>query len=269
MDFLQSMLKANDMGLVETIGTLASGKTLGDAGRKMSARVKAKKFEKMLLNAADAYASGYSSHNMAFLAVLAQSVVIGAATWGGVRAYSHYSDADEEENKKGNATVVAVVVAALVFFMISQARRQRMFSAFAGTNMAWEHFKFFSVPFVVFFVIWRSILPLAVADNHHVAFFAVGFAGAVYTAIRKFYLVFKLNDIEKDVFTKMASVFEACRGQEGSAGCDHKHAGFVRVFKQMRPHFKWRMRQIFGELDFAEIAKELSARQMYDNYRLI
>jgi len=271
MNFLRSMLKANDMSLAETFGTLASGKSLGDAGSKLSARVKAKKFEKMLLNAADSYAAGYNSHNTAFLAAVAQSVVIGAATWGGMKAYAHYSDADEQdanENKKGKEIFVAVVVAALVFFLISQARRQRMFSVFAGTNMAWQHVQFFGVPFVVFFIIWRSILPLDVADTYHVAFFATGFAGAIYTAMRKFYFVYKLNDIEKDVFTKMSSVFEACTGA-GADGCDHEHAGFARLFKQMKPYYKRKMRQTFGELDFAEIAKELSARQMYDNFKII
>ncbi|CAN0070042.1 unnamed protein product, partial [Ectocarpus sp. 4 AP-2014] len=266
MNFVNSMLKANDIGLTETVGALASGKSLGDAGCKLSARVKATKFEKMLLNAADSYVAGYTSHNMAFLGAIAQSVGIGAATWGGMKAYAHFSDPDESndgENNKGKEIIVAVAVAALVFFLITQARRQRMFSVFAGTNMAWQHVKFFSVPFVAFFVIWRSVLPHDVAEIHHVAFLAAGFAGAVYTAIRKFYFVYKLNDIEKDVFTKIASVFEACPGP-GADGCDHQHAAFARLFKQMKPSFRRRMRQTFGELDFAEIAKELSARQMYD-----
>ncbi len=268
MNFVNSMLKANDISLTETVGALASGKSLADAGSKLSARVKAKKFEKMLLNAADSYAAGYSSHNMAFLGAIAQSAGIGAAAWGGMKAYAHYSDPDEgdenSENQKGKEIIGAVAVAALVFFLVLQARRQRMFSVFAGTNMAWQHVKFFSVPFVVFFIIWRIILPLDVAGYHHVAFFAAGFAGAVYTAIRKFYFVYKLNDIEKDVFTTMASVFEACPGA-GADGCDHQHAGFARIFKQMKPYFIRKMRQIFGELDFAEISKELSARQVYDN----
>ena len=267
MNFVNSMLKANDISLTETVGTLASGKSLADAGSKFGARFKAKKFEKMLLAAADSYAAGYSSHNMAFLGAIAQSVGIGAAAWGGMKAYAQYSDSDEAdvgEKQKGKENIVAVAVAALMFFLVLQARRQRMFSVFAGTNMAWQHVKFFSVPFAVFFIIWRIILPLDVAGYHHVAFFAAGFAGAVYTAIRKFYFVYKLNDIEKDVFTTMASVFEACPGADAD-GCDHKHAGFARIFRQMKPYFIQRMRQIFGELDFAEISKELSARQIYDN----
>ena len=48
---------------------------------------------------------------------------------------------------------------------------------------------------------------------------------------------------------------------------------FVKMSKgesQVRNEFSTgKIRQTFGELDFADIAKELSARQMYDNFKLI
>lgn len=269
MNFLKNTLKLNNIGAVEAVSTLASGDSLVDAGKKLGSRVKALKFESLLLNAAESYVAGYSTHNRALLGVVGASTGVGAGVWGTIKAWKYFNDQKDEDEKStgpmtvsGSESLIAFFFFALVFAFIMMSRRQKMFSALAGTNMVNQYVKFFTIPFVVFFVIWRVILPSDKFKLHHVAFFAAGFAGAILALVKKFYFVYKLNDIEKDVFTNLASIFDACKG---NTGCDHEHAGFMEVFKWMKPTYIREMKRIFGELDFAEISRELAKSQIYDN----
>lgn len=59
MDFFN--LSSNGMGAVETVSTLASGDSIVDAGKNLAKRALSKKFEKVLIDSADAYVAGYSS----------------------------------------------------------------------------------------------------------------------------------------------------------------------------------------------------------------
>ena len=131
--------------------------------------------------------------------------------------------------------------------------------------MAGEYARWFTISFAVFFILWRVVIPTDVFKSHHVAIFAAGFAGAFLSLVKKFYFVFKLNDLEKEVFDSLASAFDACKdGAAGAPTCDHKHAGFVRLFEKVSTVLQQRMKMIWGNLDYAEIAREISKSQKFD-----
>ncbi|CAM9604472.1 unnamed protein product [Ectocarpus fasciculatus] len=269
MEFLKNTLKLNNIGATEAISTLASGESLVDAGKNLGKRVMALKFEKLLMNAADSYVAGYSTHNRALLGVAGRSAGVSVSLWGAIKGWKYYNESlDEDErytgpmNAQGAEGVIAFVVFALVFLLINMYRRQNTFSVLAGTNMVNQYVKFFSVPFAVFFVAFRVMIPSDVAPSHMIMALAAGLASAVLFAVKKFYFVYKLNDIEKDVCTNISSIFDACSGNNN---CTHEHAGFMNVFKWMNPGYIREMKRIFGELDFAEISRELSKSQIYDN----
>jgi len=256
---------------VEAIATLVSGNSVTDAGNKLAKRAFSKRFEKLLLEAADAYVAGYSSKNMAFLGSLGISAGAGAATWGSMKAWSYLNKEDEEEENTLNANsavglfsgVAAFVVFAIVFALINIVRRQRMFSKLAGSNMANQYIKFFTIPLVIMFGVLRVMIPLETATTSQIFLFALGASTAFVFFVRKFYFVFKLNDIEKDVFATLASVFEECKDL-GSDDCSHEHAGFIDVFNKVKTVLQATMKTLFGTLDYAEISRELSKGQIFD-----
>ena len=109
------------------------------------------------------------------------------------------------------------------------------------------------------------MVPTEVFKTHHVALFAAGSAGAFLMLVRKFYFVYKLNDLEKEVFAALASAFDACKGvTAGAAQCDHEHAGFVRLFEKVSTVLQQQMEMIWGTIDYAEIAREISKSQKFD-----
>lgn len=272
MNFIQGMLKANGVGPVETVSTLASGTSLADSGEKLAKRALSKKFEKLLIDSADSYVAGYSSNRMAMLGAAGISAGVSAATWGSLKALKYFNEQKDEEEQSDNinvagrgASLIALAVFATVFLIVMTTRRQRTFTALAGTNMASQYAKFFTVPFVLFFVLWRVVIPTDVFKTHHVAIFAAGFAGAFLSIAKKFYLVSKLNDLERDVFSTLASAFDACQGVGvGAAKCDHEHAGFVTLFEKVSTLLQKKMTMIWGKLDYAEIAREISKSQKFD-----
>lgn len=270
MNFIKGMLDANGMGAVETVSTLASGDSLAEAGKNVAKRALSKKFEKILIDSADSYVAGYSSNLMAMLGVAGISAGVGATTWGSMKALNYFNDQKEEEDRSENMKMVgaaapfaAFVVFAIVFATIMMTRRQRMFTEFAGTNMVNQYVKFFTIPFVFFFILWRVVLPSDKFKIHHVAAFAAGFAGVVLSLVKRFYLVYKLNDMEKDVFSSLATVFDACK-EVGAKNCDHEHAGFVRLFEKVSTMLQLDMKRIWGELDYGGISREISKSQKFD-----
>lgn len=272
MNFIQGILKANKMGAVETVSTLASGDSLVDAGEKLAKRALSKKFEKLLIDTADSYVAGYSSNRMAMLGVAGISTGIGALTWGSLKALKYFNEQKDEWEQSEKidfagrgAGLIAFAVFAAVFLVIMTIRRQRTFKVLTGTNMARQYAKFFTIPFALFFILWRVVMPTEIFKTHHVAIFAAGFAGVFLSIAKKFYLVYKINDIEKEVFSTLASAFDACKGvSPGADKCDHEHAGFVRLFENVSTFLQLKMKRIWGEIDYAEISREISKSQKFD-----
>ena len=272
MNFAQKMLQSNGLGAVEAVSTLASGGSLAESGQKLAKRALSLKFEKLLLDSADAYVAGYSSNTMAMLGVAGISTGVGAATWGSLKALAHFNEQRDGEKQSdsiraagGAAGFVAFAVFATVFLIVMTTRRQRMFKAFTGTSMAGQYAKCFTVAFALFFILWRVVVPTDVFKTHHVVIFAAGFAGAFLSLVKKFYFVFKLNDLEQEVFASLASAFDACKDVAvGAQTCDHQHAGFVRLFEKVNTVLQKRMKIIWGTLDYAEIAREISKSQKFD-----
>ena len=272
MDFIKGMLKANGVGGVEAVSMLASGGSLADSGQKLAKRALSKKFEKLLIESADSYVAGYGSNRMAMLGVAGISTGVSAATWGSLKALNYFNEQKGEGEQSESisfagrgAGLIAFGVFAAVFLVIMVTRRQRTFKALAGTSMASQYAKFFTIPFILFFILWRVVIPTDVFKTHHVAIFAAGFAGAFLSIAKKFYLVYKLNDIEKDVFSTLADAFDACKGvAAGADKCDHEHAGFVRLFENVSTVLQNNMKKIWGKLDYAEIAREISKSQKFD-----
>lgn len=58
------------------------------------------------------------------------------------------------------------------------------------------------------------------------------FRRVVLSLVKKFYFVYKINDMEKDVLSSLAAVFDACKDVDAN-NCDHEHAGFVRLLKKV------------------------------------
>lgn len=272
MNFIQGMLKSNGLGAVEAVSTLASGGSLADSGKKLAKRALSLKFEKLLIDSADSYVAGYSSNTMAMLGVAGISTGVGAATWGSLKALAHFNEQRDYDKQSdsirfagGAAGFVAFAVFAAVFLIVMTARRQRMFKAFTGTSMAGQYAKFFTIPFVLFFVLWRVVIPTDVFKTHHVAIFAAGFAGAFLSLVKKFYFVYKLNDMEREVFDSLASAFDACKDVgPGALTCDHEHAGFVRLFEKVSTVLQQNIKRIWGKIDYADIAREISKSQKFD-----
>lgn len=247
----------------------ASGNSLADAGNNISKRLLAKKFEKSLLSAADAYVAGYSSRNTALLGVAGMSAAAGATAWGSLKAWDYASKSTEStQEQKENpsragmvASFAAFAVFAIVFVLVTTARRQNMFVAFTGDNMVADYAKFTAIPLALLFVGLRVSISSDKMGTRNVLLLASAISGAFFTAAKQFYLVFKLNGIERDVFSTLATVFDTCKAEP----CNHEHAGFISVFDQINTVLQNNLGMVFGEVDYAEIARELSKAQLYDN----
>lgn len=272
MNFITNALK-NPTALT-SISTVASGGSLQESAKNLSNFAKAKKFEGLFLTSAENYASGFSSMNMASFNALGKSLGIGAVTLGSMKLWNlvNKKDDEEDEEKKGIVSteeIIAVILVVVIsLIVISMIRRQKMFSVMAGTNMIDQYVKFFTIPFVVFFIIWRIILPSDTVKLHHVAILAAGFSGALLSAINKFYFVYTLNKLERDTFVTMSSVFDKCQGVSAAA-CDHEHSGFIRAFNNNKKNFLYRkiiqiMKNRLGGADFGDMTRELAKAQKFD-----
>jgi VanZ family protein len=270
MNFLKGALQNTGVGGLEAVSTLASGNSVAESGKNFAKRAMSKKFEKIFIQAADAYASGYSSTNMALLGTVGISAAVSGVVWGGMKGVAYLDRLkDEEDQSEGLEFVgalahfVAFVLFAVVFVIMNSVRRQKMLSVLAGENMASQYAKFFSIPLAIFFVGLRVMIPVESMKTYQVLAVASILAGVVVGIAKKFYFVYKINVLEKGVFESIAAAFDACK-DAGSGVCDHEHAGFLTVFNNLNSVLQANVRQVFGRVDYAEIAREISKSQKFD-----
>lgn len=270
MNFLQNAMGKTGLGAAEAVSTLASGGSILGAGKNLAKRSMSKKFEGMFVKAADAYVAGYSSPNMAMLGAVGVSASVTVAVWGSMKGLNYINETKEEEEQSHSikavgmlADFVAFFVFALVFIIVNTTRRQKMFSSLAGENMVSQYAKFFTIPLVLLFVSLRVMIPSDSMESYQVFLLASGLSGVIVALVKKFYFIFKINDIEKSVFETIASVFEECSGSTAET-CGHKHAGFITVFNNINSVLQHDMKRVFGELNFADIAREISKSQKFD-----
>jgi len=83
----------------------------------------------------------------------------------------------------------------IVFALVTIIRRQKMFSALAGRNVLF------------------GVLRVAIAQDKLGAKNVFLLASVFFALVKKYYLVFKQNGIERDVFSTLADVFESCKAQ--------------------------------------------------------
>ena len=272
MDFITNAL-GNPTALT-AISTVASGGSLQDSANNLSNFAKAKKFESLFLTSAENYASGFSSMNMASLNALGKSLGAGLISLGAMKLWSLSKDDVEEEDGEKKSFLAtgevgaAILVTIVSLIIISMVRRQKMFSVMAGTNMINQYVKFFTIPFVIFFIIWRIILPADKVGIQFVAIFADGFAAALLSVLNKYYFVYTLNTLERDTFKSMSSVFDKCKDIPASA-CDHEHSGFLKAFNNNKNNFFYRrviklMKNRLGGADFGDMTRELAKAQKFD-----
>lgn len=272
MNFLQNAMGQTGLGAAETVSTLASGDSILDAGKNIAKRAMSKKFEGMFVQAADAYVAGYSSTNMAMLGAAGISASVTAAVWGSMKGLNYLNERKEEEEQSHSikavgllANFVAFIVFALVFIIINTTRRQKMFSSMAGENMVNQYVKFFTIPLVLLFVALRVMIPSESIETYQVFLLASGLSGVIVALVKKFYFIFKINDLEKTVFETIASVFEECSGSTAET-CGHEHAGFITVFNNINSVLQHDLERVFGDLNFADIAREISKSQKFDTF---
>lgn len=269
MNFLNKLAQGTGVGGIEAVSTLASGNSIAESAKSLAKRGFAKRFEGMFMQTADAYASGYSSTNTALLGSAGISAGVTAAAWGVMKALSYLNDLKEEEEQSQKikmvgklAIFVAFFVFALAWATISISRRQTTFSVLAGENMVNQYVKFFTIPLVIFFLGLKMTIPSEALQSAQVFAVASVLSGVVLAAVRKFYFVYKINLLEKGVFESIASAFEACDG--GGGVCDHKHAGFLSVFNSINSVLQANAKQVLGDVNYGEIAREISQSQKFD-----
>ena len=272
MNFLNKALEGTGVGGIEAISTLASGKSIGTAAKSLAKRGFAKKFEGMFMQAADAYASGYSSTNTALMGAAGISAAVTGLVWGSMKVASYLDSLKEEKEQSQKikiggelATFAAFILFAIVWATINITRRQTTFSVLAGENMASQYVKFFSIPLLIFFLGLKLTIPSESLEPVQLFAVASVLSGIVLALVRRFYFVYKINVLEKGVFESIASAFDACDAVAGA--CDHKHAGFLTVFNSMNSVLQSNAKQVLGDVNYGEIAREISQSQKFDTIR--
>lgn len=229
----------------------------------------ARLLESYFMQAADAYSSGYSTFNAPSIKKFGVSGLIALAVWTTlVMVQKMNRDVDDVEQKPFKAPAIAGTAAFFAAFfsvmIFDIVRRQKTFSNFTGTNMFVLHVVFFSVPFALLSVGLVAASPLDLKQSVFAATFVA--VGTVVLA-KKFYFVFKQNDLEKEVFTQIANVLDACQGPN-KAGCNHKHAGYLMAFSNMVKPYLDRINYVLPvPLDASEVARDIASRQIFDTLR--
>lgn len=166
MNFLNKVLEGTGVGGIEYISTLASGHSIGTAAKSLAKRGFAKTFEGMFMQAADAYASGYSSTNTALLGSAGISAGVTGLVWGSMKVLSYLNSLKKEEEQSQKikiggelATFVAFFLFSIVWAIINITRRQTTFSVLAGENMASQYVMFFTIPLLIFFLGLKMTIP--------------------------------------------------------------------------------------------------------------
>lgn len=270
MNFLSNAINSNLGNSLLQAGTaIASGKSVRDVTKRVVTRNQTKKLEGYFMQAADAYSSGYSTFNAPSLAKFGVSGGIALATWTTIYMVRKMKrDVDDEAHQPfktpaiaGTSAFFAAFLSVMVFDVV---RRQKTFSKFTGTNMFMQYAIFFSVPLALFSTVFKISSPLDLKNSVVVA---AAIAVAVVMLAKKFYFVFKQNDLEREVFTQIANALEACPGP-GRAGCDHKHAGYVEAFSNMVKPYLDQINYFLPEpLDAVEVCRDIASRQIFDTLR--
>jgi hypothetical protein len=161
---------------------------------------------------------------------------------------------------------MSMLVFVMVFMSMNFIRKQKMFSVLGGGSMATEYAKFFGIPLVILFVILRVVIPSDQASSKAVLALASSLSGVVVYLARKFYFVYKVNMIEKNVFETLTDVFETCKD---TTECGHEHAGFLKVFNGVDSQLQRDIKMVLGELDYASITREISKSQKFDTLKAL
>jgi ABC-type Fe3+ transport system permease subunit len=231
--------------------------------KRMVTRKQTRQLEKYFMQAADAYSSGYSTFNAPSMMKFGVSGGIALATWTTIymvnKSNRDAEDATEDDPLKtlaiaGTAAFFAAFFSVLVFDTV---RRQKTFANFTGTTMFMQYAMFFSVPLALLSTILKVAAPL---DLKQSVLAGTIVAVAVVVVAKKFYFVLKQNDLEKQVFTQIANVLDACQSP-GKAGCSHKHAGYVDAFANMvKPYIDQINYVLPDPLDAVEVARDIASR---------
>jgi hypothetical protein len=269
----KKLFKKSGLGSVESLSSVASSGSVSGAVAAIAKRKMAKKFEGLLVETAITYASGYTSRTMAQLGQAGVSAGVAGALFASLKLIGYLNNKKEKEDRSDAAKFGAVLaplmsmlVFAMVFMLINVVRKQKMFSTLAGGNMTTEYAKFFGIPLAVLFVILRVMIPSDQASSTAVLALASSLSGVVVYFARKFYFVYKLNVLEKNVFETLTDVFEKCKD---TAECGHEHAGFLKVFNGVDSQRQRNMKMIFGDIDYASITREISKSQKFDTLRAL
>lgn len=272
MDLLSNIVSSN-MGntLLQAGAAVASGKSAKDVVKTMVTRTQSRRLEKYFMQAADAYSSGYSTFNAPSLKKFGVSGLVAVAVWVTIVVVQknrvRTADNGEEKNPvqtramAGTAAFFAAFLSVAVFDIV---RRQKTFSNFTGTNMLMQYAMFFAVPFVLSATGVKIASPLGLKQS---GIAALVVAVATVLVAKKFYFVFKQNDLEREVFSQIANVLDACQGP-GKSGCSHEHAGYVKAFSNMvRPYLDQINYVLPDKLDAVEVARDIASRQIFDTLR--
>lgn len=270
MNFLSKVVDSNLGNSLLQAGTaVASGKSVGDVAKRVVTRNQTRKLEGYFMQAADAYSSGYSTFNAPSLTKFGVSGGIALATWTTIYMVQKMNgDVDEEAHEPfktpaiaGTAGFFAAFFSVMVFDVV---RRQKTFSNFTGTNMFMQYAIFFSVPLALLSTVLNIASPLDLKKSVVVA---AAIAVAVVMLAKKFYFVFKQNDLEREVFTQIANALESCPGP-GKAGCNHEHAGYMEAFANMvKPYLDQINYLLPDPLNAVEVARDIASRQIFDTLR--
>lgn len=273
MDLLSNIVSSN-LGntLLQAGAAVASGKSAKDVAKTMVTRTQSRRLEKYFMQAADAYSSGYSTFNAPSLKKFGVSGLVAVAVWVTIVAVqkNRARTGDDGKEKKnpvqtramaGTAAFVAAFLSVAVFDIV---RRQKTFSNFTGTNMFMQYVVFFSVPFALSATGVKIASPLGFKQS---GIAALVVAVTTVLVAKKFYFVFKQNDLEREVFSQIANVLDACQGP-GKSGCSHEHAGYVKAFGNMvKPYLDQINYVLPDKLDAVEVARDIASRQIFDTLR--
>ncbi|CAM9104451.1 unnamed protein product [Ectocarpus sp. 12 AP-2014] len=271
MNFFSDIVTSGLGNTLFPTGTaVASGKSVGDAAKQVVTRGQTRRLEKYFMQAADVYSSGYSTFFALSATKFGVSGLLALTLWTTIyvvqRKNAPVNDelADQPFKAPAIASTAAFFAAFFSVMIFDVVRRQKTFSRFTGTNMLMQHAMFFGVPLGLFSVGLKLASPLALSQSVAVA---AAIAVAVVLAAKKFYFVFKQNDLEKEVFTQIANALDACPGPN-SAGCDHKHAGYLDAFANMVKPYIDQLNYILPDpLKASEVARDIASRQIFDTLR--
>lgn len=218
--------------------------------------------EKEVLKLADINTAGYNFITTAGLSRFGMTIGAPFLTY----TIINFLTKDETDNtetatqKRNNAMVAGIVSAFVIFFGIHIFRRERTLLKFTGEGMAMQYVKFGLIPLVIGTVTIKIISTFDVTKS---ALFSAFVAGTILLIARKFFFGYKLNQLEKEVFSQIESLLKKCGN---SSSCNHKHSGFLDFFNK---NMDFTLAKIKGQtklqLTPLEVVKFLIEKQSLDS----